>query len=158
MRREERVTVQGRVKKQQPDGMWETESANDVLEGPYIRRRESTPLWTLTPPPFPPIPMFEADILNSALAPSVPSGFMLTNLRPAFGRDHGRRGLPAKPPNLQTPSPPIIVVVSNPCQENCRADSAHKSVLESAKPRMDSEGASGCTWSTAWATARLHDS
>ena len=30
---------------------------------------------------------------------------------------------------------------------------AHKSVLESANPRMDSECASGCTWSTARATA-----
>ena len=29
----------------------------------------------------------------------------------------------------------------------------HKSVLESANPRMDSEGASGCPWSTARATA-----
>ena len=35
--------------------------------------------------------------------------------------------------------------------------SAHKSVLESANPRTDSEGASGCTWSTARATARLRD-
>ena len=31
--------------------------------------------------------------------------------------------------------------------------SARKSVLESANPRMDSEGASGCAWSTARATA-----
>ena len=34
---------------------------------------------------------------------------------------------------------------------------AHKSVLESANPRMGSECASGCTWSTARATARLCD-
>ena len=31
--------------------------------------------------------------------------------------------------------------------------SAHKSVLGSAKPRMDSECASGSPWSTAWAIA-----
>ena len=35
--------------------------------------------------------------------------------------------------------------------------SALKSVQESANPRMDSECASGCTWSTARATARLRD-
>ena len=55
----------------------------------------------------------------------------------------------------------IIVVVRSPCQENDPADahpSALNSVLESANPRMDSEGASGCTWSTARATARLQDS
>ena len=54
----------------------------------------------------------------------------------------------------------IIVVVRSPCQENGPADahlSAHKSVLESANPRMDSECASGCTWSPARATARLWD-
>ena len=54
----------------------------------------------------------------------------------------------------------IVVVVRSPCQENYPADahpSAHKSGLESANPRMDSECASGCTWSTAWATARLWD-
>ena len=54
----------------------------------------------------------------------------------------------------------IIVVVRRPCQENYPADahpSALKSVLESANPRMDSECASGCTWSTARATARLRD-
>ena len=47
-----------------------------------------------------------------------------------------------------------------PCQDNYPADahpSAHKSVLESANPRMDSECASGCPWSTARATARLRD-
>ena len=55
----------------------------------------------------------------------------------------------------------IIVVVRSPCQENYPADahpSALKSVLESANPRMDSECASGCTWSTARATACLRDS
>ena len=54
----------------------------------------------------------------------------------------------------------IIVGVRSPCQENYPADahpSALKSVLESANPRMDSECASGCTWSTARATARLRD-
>ena len=51
-----------------------------------------------------------------------------------------------------TPPPPI----RTPCQENYPADahpSAHKSVLESANPRMDSECASGCSWSPARATA-----
>ena len=51
-------------------------------------------------------------------------------------------------------------VVRSPCQENYLADahpSAHKSVLESANPRMDSECASGCPWSRARATARLRD-
>ena len=55
----------------------------------------------------------------------------------------------------------IIVVVRSPCQENYPAGahpSALKSVLESGKPSMDSECASGCTWSTAWATARLRGS
>ena len=50
----------------------------------------------------------------------------------------------------------ITVVVRSPCQENYPAEahpSALKSVLESANPRMDSEGASGCTGSTARATA-----
>ena len=50
----------------------------------------------------------------------------------------------------------IIVVVRGPCQEMDPADahtSAPKSVLASANPRMDSEGASGCPWSTARATA-----
>ena len=50
----------------------------------------------------------------------------------------------------------IVVVVGSPCQENYPADahpSAHKSVLESANPGMDSEGASGCTRSTARAPA-----
>ena len=55
----------------------------------------------------------------------------------------------------------VIVVVRSPCEEYDPADahtSAHKSVLESANPRMDSGCASGCTWSTARATARLWDS
>ena len=48
------------------------------------------------------------------------------------------------------------MVVRSPRQEHDLADAhpgALKSVLESANPRMDSEGASGCTWSTARATA-----
>ena len=56
------------------------------------------------------------------------------------------------------PPPPLYVVVRSPCQENDPADappSAHQSVLESVNPRMDSECASGCIWST---TARLRDS
>ena len=53
-----------------------------------------------------------------------------------------------------------FVVVRSRCQETDPADahpSAHKSVLELANPRMDSECASGCTWSTARATALLRD-
>ena len=49
-----------------------------------------------------------------------------------------------------------FVAVRSPCQEHDPADahaSAHKSVLESANPRMDSECASGCTGSMARATA-----
>ena len=54
----------------------------------------------------------------------------------------------------------IIVAVRSPCQENYPAD-AHPSAQVSAgfgKPSMDSECASGCTWSMARATARLRDS
>ena len=50
----------------------------------------------------------------------------------------------------------MIVIVRSPYQENYSADahpSAFKSMLESANPRMDWECASGCTWSTAQATA-----
>ena len=54
--------------------------------------------------------------------------------------------------SCQPPPPPH----RSPCQENHPAD-AHpgtlKSVLASANLRMDSECASGCTWSTAQATA-----
>ena len=49
-----------------------------------------------------------------------------------------------------------FVVVGSPRQERDPADAhpgAYKSVLESANPRMDSECASGCPWSTARATA-----
>ena len=70
---------------------------------------------------------------------------------------HWRWGGWGAPP----PPPWIIVVVRSPCQENYPADahpSALKSVLESANPRVDLECTSGCTWSTAWATARLRDS
>ena len=83
-------------------------------------------------------------------------------LREAFGRfGYGTAVFPAISRNcsqldltLSDGNPPP------PCQENYPADahpSAHKSVLESANPRMDSECASGCTWSTARATARLRD-
>ena len=54
----------------------------------------------------------------------------------------------------------IIVVVRSPCRENYPADE-HPSAQVSAgvgKSSMDSECASGCTWSTARATARLRDS
>ena len=55
----------------------------------------------------------------------------------------------------------IIADVRSPCQENNPADahpSAHKSVLKLASHRTDSKCASGCTWSTARATARLPES
>ena len=79
------------------------------------------------------------------------------------------RGRPRSPKTVQSAEggegkdkrKTIIVVVRSPCQEHYPADahpSTHKSVLESANPRMDLEGASGCTWSTARATARLQDS
>ena len=54
---------------------------------------------------------------------------------------------------IEAPPPPLV---RSPCPEHDPADahpSAHKSVLESANPRIDSEGASGCPWSTARATA-----
>ena len=77
-------------------------------------------------------------------------------------------GIPLSPTKLHHPHPPegkgkrerIIVVVGSPCQENHPAD-AHTSAQVSAgvgKPSMDSECASGCTWSTARAAARLRDS
>ena len=79
-----------------------------------------------------------------------------------------RQGRPRSPKTVQSAEGEqgkekregIIVVVRSPCQKNCPADahpSALESVLESANPRMDSECASGCTWSTARATARLWD-
>ena len=61
----------------------------------------------------------------------------------------------------EKPPPLPFVHVRSPCRENDPADAhprAHKSVLESANPGMDSECASGCPWSTARATARLWDS
>ena len=67
-----------------------------------------------------------------------------------------RHGHPPPEAPSTVPSPPPF----GPCQGNDPADahpSAHKSVLESANPRMDSECASGRTRSTARATARLRD-
>ena len=64
-----------------------------------------------------------------------------------------------KVPNARTLIHTVIlwysfVVQSPPPPPNADAHpSAHKSVLESANPRRDSEGASGCPWSTARATA-----
>ena len=54
----------------------------------------------------------------------------------------------------------VMVVVRIPSEDSDPADAhpnALKSVLESANPRMDSDCASGCPWSTARATARLWD-
>ena len=56
----------------------------------------------------------------------------------------GRRVPPARLSSDSLPPPPPVVIRS-PCQDNDPADahtSAHKSVLESANPRMDSE----CIW------------
>ena len=57
---------------------------SDVLERPYAAggARGTPPL------PPPPLPMFEADCENFASAPSVPRGFNIENVRPAFGGDH----------------------------------------------------------------------
>ena len=76
---------------------------------------------------------------------------------------HRRKGGTPPPPGLvqsaegEGKRERIVAVVRSPCQEHDPADahpSAHKSVLESANPRMDSERcASGCPWSTARATA-----
>ena len=93
MRRDERGTVQGPVKKQQCDGM--------------SHRGDTPPL----PPPPPPLPMFEAVSQHFALAPSVTRGFTLQNVRPAFGGDQGgpwgeggggpsQSPLPFRPPPL----------------------------------------------------------
>ena len=61
-------------------------------------------------PPHPPLPMFEADSQNFASAPSVPRGFKLKHLWPAFGggrrRTREERGPPTVPPPFQTPPPP----------------------------------------------------
>ena len=101
MRREDRV--QGPVKEQQPDGM--------------SYRGLPPPPWTPLPPSPPPPPMFEADSQKFATAPSVPRGFKLNNVRPAFRRgpqgDPGRRGwVPAKPPSpFQTPPTPAPLLL-----------------------------------------------
>ena len=72
---------------------------SDVLERPYAAGGgRGTP-----PHPRPPLPMFEADCENFASAPSVPRGFNIENVRPAFGGDHrgtlGGWGGPANPPS-----------------------------------------------------------
>ena len=62
-------------------------------------------------PPPPPVPMFEADSQTFASAPSVPRGFTLQNVRPAFGGAHrgtlgGGGGGPSQPP--YPPSDPLL--------------------------------------------------
>ena len=71
------------------------------------------------------------DVVGCLLAGAVYAGVWAFHRSPAGGQAI---------PDSHTPPP-------------CAHTSAHKSVLESANPRMDSEGASGCTWSTARATA-----
>ena len=80
MRREERVTAQGPVKKQPPDGM-----SHRGL-----------------PPPPPPLPMFETDSQNFASAPSVPRGFTLKN-RGTLGGGGSQPNPP--PPPFRPPLP-----------------------------------------------------
>ena len=57
--------------------------------------------------------MFEADSQNFASVPSVPRGFTLQNIWPAFGEDHrgtlGGGGVPANPPPFRPPLPPLQI-------------------------------------------------
>ena len=87
----------------------------DVLERPYTAGGGGLP-----PPPGPPLPppsplpMFETDSQNFA---SVPRGFALKNLWPAFGGDHrGTRGGGGSQPNpfpsSDPPPPPLLI---RPC-------------------------------------------
>ena len=66
----------------------------------------------------------------------------------AHQRERGR--------GLARPPPPPTLLLAAPVREMILRSThtgAHRSVLESANPRMDSECASGCTWSTARAAA-----
>ena len=156
MRREERVTVQGPVKKQQHDGMSHR----------GVRRRSpgchsapsATPSSQQHAPPPPNAPQ---DRKNWEGPEDTRQGE-----RDEKGEITGQ-GRPRSPKMMQSTEggegkdkrERIIVVVRSPCQENYPADahpSAHKSVPESANPSWTC--ASGCTWSTARATARLRDS
>ena len=81
----------------------------NVLERPYAVGGGGVP-----PPgrPPPPLPMFGADSQDFASAPSVPRGFTLQNLRPAFGGDHRGTLGGAPPPPIpihpcRTPLPPL---------------------------------------------------
>ena len=80
---------------------------SDVLERPYARRRRGLPPPPWTPPP--PLPIFEAASQDFALAPSVPRGFKLQNLWPAFGGDHrGTLGGGGSQPNTPPPPPHLL--------------------------------------------------
>ena len=97
MRREERVTVQGPVKKQQPDGM----SHRGVQPGMYWNGH--TPQEEGGYPPFP-LLMFEADSQQFA---SAPRGFTRKNVRTIGGP--WEEGCPSQsplPPSTDPPSPP----------------------------------------------------
>ena len=100
----------------------------DVLERPYTAGGGVYPPPPYTPPPPPllirshtppPLPMFAADSQNFASAPSVPRGFKLQKVWPAFSGDHrGRKGSQPNPlpplrihrwgwPSRRAPLPPL---------------------------------------------------
>ena len=146
MRREERVTVQGPVKKQQRDGMSHRGGFRTPLTPPPLAKgREGPPAsGRVSGGPGPG---------SNAGQPEAHCMVMLPAGRccdvPGWTRGGG---CDSAGPRTLTPPPRF----TSPCQDTYPADahpSAHKSVLESANPRMDSEGASGCPWSTARATA-----
>ena len=137
--RDEQVTVQGLVKKLQPDGLshggggggWQG-LCSDYYMAPSGSRRHNAPRSSTA----------AAVIVHCPVGP--------VGLRLTVQMQHRQ----------EPPPPPPRAPVRSPRQEHDPADahpSAHKSVLESANPRMDSEGASRCPWSTARATARLRD-
>ena len=113
---------------------------------------------SVCPPPGPVPPSPDAHVWSAAIPPSWTGGCtILTPPRPPSAENGAERRRRRRKGQKER----IIVVVRSPRQETYPPDahpSAHMSVLESANPRMDSEGASGCTWSTARATARLRDS
>ena len=92
MRREERVTVQGPVKEQQPDGM---------------SHKGARPPPPLDAPRSPPLPTLEADSHNFATAPLVPRGFKLPLAGTIGGPSEEGGSWPPPPPSQPTlPAPP----------------------------------------------------
>ena len=127
-----------------------------------------------SPPPPPPPPLPPPYSNTHPRPPNAPQGRKNGEGGEETGhgeRDEQRRvtgqGRPRSPQTVQSAEGEegkekrerIILVVRSPCQENHPAD-AHPSALSAGvgKPSMDFECASGCTWSTAQATARLRDS